>query len=59
MEKLKVLSRHELKHDLEFLHTANELRQAAAEGDKSAKKFMKLKLKHEATYEQNMQDEEA
>lgn len=58
MDKLKVLSRHELKHDLEYLHTANDLRQAAAEGDKQARKFMKLKQKHEAAYEATLQAEE-
>ena len=31
----------------------------AEEGDKQAKKFMKLKMKHEGNYEQKMQEEEA
>ena len=58
MEKLKILSRSELKHDIEFLNQAQELRQAAEAGDKAARKFMKLKMKHEAKYEENMQKEE-
>ena len=34
------------------------MREAAAKGDKGAKKFMKLKLKHETAYEQNIKEEE-
>ena len=48
MEKLKLLNRHELKHDVEYMNMAKNLREAAAEGDKKAKKFMKLKMKHES-----------
>ena len=55
---MKVLSRHELKHDVEYLNTATELREAANAGDKQAKKYMKLKMKHENKYEENMQKEE-
>ena len=56
MAKMKLLSRHELKHDIEFLNNANELRH---EGTKEANKYMKLKMKHEAKYEEGMQKEEA
>lgn len=58
MQKLKVLSAQEIKHDVAFLNQAVELKQAAAEGDKKARKFMKLKMKHEAKYEKNMKKEE-
>lgn len=58
MEKLKVLSAHEIKHDVAFLNQAVELKQAAAEGDKKARKYMKLKMKHETNYEENMKKEE-
>lgn len=52
MEKLKLLNRAELKHDVEFLNMATELRQQAEGGDKAAKKYMKLKMKHEIAYEE-------
>jgi predicted NBD/HSP70 family sugar kinase len=52
IEKLKLLNRNELKHDVKFLNMATELRQKADEGDKQAKKVMKLKMKHEALYEE-------
>jgi hypothetical protein len=58
MEKLKLLNRHELKHDIEFLNMATELRHQATDGDKKALKFMKLKMKHETKYEAEMQKEE-
>jgi hypothetical protein len=59
MEKLKVLNRAELKHDVEYLNMATDLRSKAEEGDKKAKKLMKLKMKHEAAYEEETQQEEA
>lgn len=55
---MKILSKDEMKHDLEFLNQAQELRELAGEGDKRAKKFMKLKMKHEARYEDTMKKEE-
>ena len=58
MESMKLLDNHELKHDVEFMNTAVALRHQAEEGDKKAKKFMKLKMKHEAAYEANMKEEE-
>ena len=58
MDKLKLLNRAELKHDVEFLNMATDLRHKAEEGDKGAKKFMKLKMKHEANYEEKTQAEE-
>mmetsp|Transcript_17822 Transcript_17822/g.30224 ORF Transcript_17822/g.30224 Transcript_17822/m.30224 type:complete len:486 (-) Transcript_17822:71-1528(-) len=58
MERLKILSKHELKHDVKYLNMAADLRQAATEGDKQAKKLMKLKMKHESSYEEKMQEEE-
>ena len=51
MDKMKVLTRHELKHDVEFLNQAQQLRHAVNDGDKKAKKFLKLKMKHETAYE--------
>ena len=58
MDKLKLLSNHELKHDVEYMNLAKNLRDAAAEGDKKAKKFMKLKMKHESNYEEELKKEE-
>ena len=58
MEKLKILNRHELKHDVDFLNQANELRHMMEEGNKGAKKYMKLKMKHESAYEEKMAKEE-
>lgn len=58
MEKLKLLNRHELKHDIQFLNMASELRHMAEDGDKQAKKIIKLKMKHEAAYEEMQQKEE-
>ena len=58
MEKLKLLNRHELKHDVEYMNLAKNLREAAKDGDKKAKKFMKLKMKHESKYEEEMKQEE-
>lgn len=59
MEKLKVLSRHELKHDIDYLNTTAELKGEAARGDKAAKKYIKLKEKHENVYEEKLAAEEA
>lgn len=36
------------------MNMAQELREQAAAGDKKAKKFMKLKMKHEGKYEEGM-----
>jgi len=58
MAKMKTLSVHELKHDVQYMNMAQELREAAAEGDKKAKKFMKLKMKHETKYEEGVRKEE-
>ena len=52
------MSTAELKHDIEFLNQAVELREMASEGDKRAKKFIKLKMKHERKYEEDMRKEE-
>ena len=58
MAKMKILSVHELKHDSQYMNMAQGLREAAAEGDKKAKKFMKLKMKHEVAYEEGVRKEE-
>ena len=55
---MKLLDNHELKHDAEFLNLAVGLTHQAEDGDKKAKKFMKLKMKHEAAYEANLKQEE-
>ena len=58
MEKLKVLNRHEIKHDIEYMNQAQELREAANDGDKAARKYMKLKMKHESKYEADQRNME-
>lgn len=58
MDKLKMLTVQEMKHDVEFLNASRQLRDMAADGDKHAKKYMRLKLKHEAAYESKMREEE-
>jgi hypothetical protein len=52
MDKMKLLNRAELKHDVDYLNQANQLRQAADDGDKKARKYLKLKTKHERNYEE-------
>lgn len=58
MQKLKILSKEEMRRDVDFLNQTQELREMAAGGDKRSKKFMKLHMKHEKSYEENMQKEE-
>ena len=55
---MKLLNRTELKHDVDYLNTANQLRHQAEEGDKKAKKYLKLREKHEKDYEEQTQKEE-
>jgi hypothetical protein len=56
MEKLKLLNHHELKHDVEYMNLAKNLREAAADGDKRARNFMRLKMKHETQYEMQLKE---
>ena len=43
MDKLKVLNRSELKHDVEYLNMSTNLKAQIDGGDKKARKLMKLK----------------
>ena len=51
MSALKTLDRNELKHDIKYMNDMQELRDNVNAGDKGAKKYIKLKEKHEAKYE--------
>ena len=58
MEKMKILSAHEMKHDVEFLNQREQLKgDATAKGKegKNARKYMKLRMKHEKAYEGQLQ----
>ena len=59
MAGLKTLNRNELKHDIKYMNDMAELRHNIESGDKGAKKYIKLKQKHEANYEASVQAEEA
>jgi len=51
MAGLKTLNRNELKHDIKYMNDMRELNKQIESGDKGAKKYIKLKQKHEANYE--------
>ena len=59
MASLKTLDRNELKHDIKYMNNMRELEKNIESGDKGAKKYIKLKQKHEANYEASIAEEEA
>lgn len=54
MAGLKTLNRNELKHDIKYMNDMRTIENSIESGDKGAKKYIKLKQKHEATYEANV-----
>lgn len=56
--KMKMMTNQELAHDICYLNTAQDLREKMEAGDKKARKYLKLRVKHESKYEDKIAEEE-
>jgi len=53
-----MMTNQELAHDICYLNTAQDLREKMEAGDKKARKYLKLRVKHESKYEDKIAEEE-